>query len=232
LTLTGEFELAIAGRNVTVPHSAERVLAYLALTDRPVSRSRLAGTLWSDSSEIQAAKCLRTALWRLHRVDVDLVSGGRERLRLSPVVAVDAVDLADLARGLIGEPTPTMLGELPRLMEHTELLPDWDDPWIVADRERYRLLRLEALESAALAFLGQQRLGDALVAALAATHSEPLRESARRIVVEVEIAQGNIAEALRSFHEYRRLLRDQFGVEPSPVLEQLVAPWRRARTEG
>jgi DNA-binding SARP family transcriptional activator len=64
LTLTGEFQLVIGGRQSWIPHSAERVLTYLALADRPVSRARLAGALWRDESGERAAKSLRTALWR------------------------------------------------------------------------------------------------------------------------------------------------------------------------
>src|SRR6185312_15256021 len=65
LTLMGEFELVISGRQLRIPHSAERVLTYLALAERPVARTRLAGVLWEDGSEQSAAKSLRTALWRI-----------------------------------------------------------------------------------------------------------------------------------------------------------------------
>jgi DNA-binding SARP family transcriptional activator len=179
LTLTGEFELVITGRRFSIPHTAERVLAYLALVDRPVSRTRMAGTLWQDATGHRAAKNLRTALWNPHRAGADLVSTSDDRLRLSPNVAAQ---LTDLARTLICEPTAHALDKLPVLVQHTDLLPDWDEDWVIVDRERYRLLRLQALESAAQALRDQHRWGEALLAALAAAHSDPLRESARRLL--------------------------------------------------
>jgi DNA-binding SARP family transcriptional activator len=230
LTLTGEFELVISGRLFTIPHNAERVLAYLALVDRPVSRTRIAGTLWQETSEPRAAKSLRTALWTLHRAGADLVSTGDDRLRLHRNVVVDVAELTDLAKTLIHEPTAEALDKLPVLIEHVDLLPDWDEEWVIVDRERYRLLRLQALESASQALLERQRWGEALLAALAAVHSDPMRESARRLVIQVQLAQGNIAEALRDYQEFRCLLLEEFGVEPSAAMHKLVAPWAPVQT--
>jgi DNA-binding SARP family transcriptional activator len=224
LTLIGEFELVISGRQLRIPHSAERVLTYLALADRPVARTRLADVLWGNGSDQGAAKRLRTTLWRIRHAGANLVLARDDRLRLYPDVTVDVTDLTDLAKRLIRQPDLLALARLPLLVECVELLPDWDDGWVVADRERYRLLRLEALERAASALLERCHLGDALIAALAAVQAEPLRESARRLVVQVQIAQGNAAEAVRSYREYQLLLRQELGLEPSPLMNQLIQP--------
>ena len=224
LTLMGEFELAIGGRQLRVPHCAERVLTYLALADRPVARTRLAGVLWGVVSDQRAAKSLRTTLWRIRHAGADLVLARDDRLRLYPDVAVDVTDLTDLAKRLIHHPDPGALARLPLLIECVELLPDWEDEWVVADRERYRLLRLEALERAATDLMERRHLGDALIAALAAVQAEPLRESARRLVMQVQIAQGNAAEAIHSYNEYQSLLHQELGLKPSPLMDQLIRP--------
>jgi len=224
LTLMGEFELTISGRQLRIPHSAERVLAYLALAERPVARTRLAGVLRGDGSDQSAANSLRTTLWRIRRAGANLVLARDNRLRLYPEVSVDVTDLTDLAKRLIRQPDPGSLERLPLLVECVELLPDWDDEWVVADRERYRLLRLEALERAASALMERGHLGGALIAALAAVRAEPLRESACRLVVQVQIAQGNAAEAIRSYHEYQSLLRQELSLEPSRLMDQLIQP--------
>lgn len=224
LTLIGEFELVITGRQLRIPHRAERVLTYLALADRPVVRTRLADVLWGDGSTQDAAKSLRTTLWRLRQAGANLVLAHDDRLRLYPGVSVDVADLTDLAKRLIHQPDPGALARLSLLVECVELLPDWEDEWVVADRERYRLLRLEALERAASALMERCHLGDALVAALAAVQAEPLRESARRIVMQVQIAQGNVAEAIHSYRQYQSLLHRELGLEPSPLMDRLIQP--------
>jgi DNA-binding SARP family transcriptional activator len=233
LTLTGEFELTIDGRRRAIPHSVERVLAYLALTGHPVSRTRLAGALWIDVPEQRAASNLRTTLWRVGRVGDRVLAANPDRLQLSAGVGVDVVDLASLSKRLIREPQPADLTQLPFLLEHAEVLPDWEEGWIAADRERFRLLRLEALEQAASALIDQDRFGEALVSAIACVQSEPLRESARRLVVRVHVAQGNLAQALRTYREYRVLLGAELGIQPSRLMQQLIEPLcpRRAVTE-
>jgi DNA-binding SARP family transcriptional activator len=224
LTLMGEFELIISGQQLRIPHSAERVLTYLALAERPVARTRMAGVLWGDRSDQSAAKRLRTTLWRIRHAGANLVLARDNRLRLYPEVSVDVADLTDLAKRLIHQPEPGSLARLPLLVECVELLPDWDDEWVVADRERYRLLRLEALERAASALMERGHLGGAHVAALAAVQAEPLRESARRLVVQVQIARGNVAEAIRFYHEYQSLLHQELNLEPSQLMDQLIQP--------
>jgi DNA-binding SARP family transcriptional activator len=166
---------------------------------------------------------LRTTLWRIRRAGADFVLARDDRLWLRPDVTVDVTDLMDLAKRLIHQPDPEALSRLPFLVQCAELLPDWDDEWVVADRERYRLLRLEALERAASALM-QRCLGDALVAALAAVQAEPLRESARRLVMQIQIAQGNAAEAIHSYNEYRTLLHHELGLRPSRLMDQLIQP--------
>jgi DNA-binding SARP family transcriptional activator len=163
-------------------------------------------------------------LWRIRHAGANLVLARDNRLRLYPEVSVDVTDMTGLAKRLIHQPDPGALGRLPLLVECVELLPDWDDEWVVADRERYRLLRLEALERAALALMERHRLGDALIAALAAVQAEPLRESACRLVMQVQIAQGNAAEAIHSYHEYQSLLRQELNLVPSRLMDQLVQP--------
>jgi DNA-binding SARP family transcriptional activator len=230
LVLTGDFQLVIAGRVLAVPHSVERVLAFLALTDHAVSRTKLAGALWLDTSERQAANNLRTALWRLRQASSGLIALHPDRVKLSPVVRVDVAELSELSRRLIRGPYGGDLQRLPTLVECGELLPDWDDSWVVPDRERFRLLRLEALDCAASALIGRRQFGDALIAALAAVHAEPLRESARRLVVQVHTCEGNIAEAIQTYKVYRSLLQSELGVEPSRLMRQLVEPFAAGRT--
>jgi DNA-binding SARP family transcriptional activator len=226
LTLTGEFQLIVAGQRMAVPHSVERLLAYLALTERPVSRTKLAGTLWFDAPEKKAANNLRTTLWRLGRLCGRLVSADPERLVLASDVRVDATELTGLSQRLIhgADPDPHDLGNLPVLVACAELLPDWEDGWVVADRERFRVLRLEALERAADTLIERRSVGEALVAALAAVRSEPLRESCRRLVVKAHMTAGNVVEAIRSYEDYRELLWRELEVEPSQLMRRLIEP--------
>jgi DNA-binding SARP family transcriptional activator len=230
LQLTGEFALQVAGRRVVVPHSVERVLAFLALSGRAVSRTRLAGVIWIDSTDGRAANNLRTALWRLNKSALALVDGADDRLVLARDVTVDVTELAALSRQLIDAPDDHALGRLNLLIAGTDVLPDWDDEWVVADRERFRLLRLEALERAAAALIERREFGRAVGAALGAVQSDPLRESARRMLIRIHLAEGNVAEGLREYRDYSDLLHAEIGLPPSAAMLQLIQPYQRAGT--
>src|SRR5215471_17781610 len=80
LTLMRGFELTVNGHHVPLPHSAQRMIAFLALHDRPVRRSFVGQTLYTDSSETRLSGNLRTALWRLRRSGYELVETQGESL--------------------------------------------------------------------------------------------------------------------------------------------------------
>jgi DNA-binding SARP family transcriptional activator len=219
LHLLAAFGVEVAGEEVPLPGSAQRVVAFVALHERPVLRTYVAGTLWLDSPEERAAGNLRSALWRVHRQAAELVVADSETLRLGPSVRVDLRDAETQAHTeLDGVPSGVALNALA-----LDLLPDWYEDWVLLERERFRQLRLRALESICTRLSTEGRLDEALEAGLLALAGEPLRESAHRALVRLHLAEGNAAEALRQFWLCRRLLHDQLGVEPSPLMLELVA---------
>ena len=219
LHLLAGFGVEVAGAEVPLPGSAQRVVAFVALHERPVLRTYVAGMLWLDSPEERAAGSLRSALWRIHRHTPELVLADAETLRLGTCVRVDLRDAETQARTeLAGGSSGAAPNELT-----LDLLPDWYDDWVLLERERFRQLRLRALESMCTRLAAAGRLDEALEAGLLALVGEPLRESAHRALVSLHLAEGNAAEALRQFRLCRRLLLEQLGVEPSPLMLDLVA---------
>jgi DNA-binding SARP family transcriptional activator len=218
LHLLAGFGVEVAGAEVPLPGSAQRVVAFVALHERPLLRGYVAGTLWLDSPEERAAGNLRSALWRIHRHTPTLVAADAETLRLGPCVRVDLREAETRARS---ELSGASSGIAPDALT-VDLLPDWYDDWVLLERERFRQLRLRALESMCTRLAAAGRLDEALEAGLLALAGEPLRESAHRALVALHLAEGNAAEALRQFRLCRRLLREQLGVEPSSLMLDLV----------
>jgi DNA-binding SARP family transcriptional activator len=226
LRLLGAFELTWDGEPMSLPLPAQRLLAFLALSDRPVSRTYVAERLWLDSSEERACASLRSALWRLRKGGHELVDVSSGRLRLAPEVVVDVRLLDRWARSTL-EASNRVGASLPALSIlgdaiSGDLLPEWYDDWLTIERERLRELRVRALEQVSQQLASAGSFAQALEAGLAAVHAEPLRESAHRCLVAVYLAEGNQAEALRAYGVYRKLLLDQLGLEPSPRMRDMV----------
>jgi DNA-binding SARP family transcriptional activator len=203
------------GGTLRVPLPAQRLLAYLALQERPQPRRPVACTLWADLDDQQAAARLRSTLWRLPCPDGDrLIDADGGRLQLSATVDVDVRMARDDGR----------VGDLELSHLCGEVLSDWTEDWVAIERERFRQLRLHRLEQRSEQARHQGRFDLALQAALAAVAVEPLRESAHRHVMLVHLAEQNPSEALRQYDFVRTMLRDELGLAPSPATRSVVAP--------
>jgi DNA-binding SARP family transcriptional activator len=222
LRLLNAFELVSGGTPVTLPMSAQRVVAFVALHNRPLLRAYVAGSLWLDTPDERAAANLRSALWRIHRLSRPLIEAGGQQLRLGADVRVDLADAERLARDEVDGGAERSGAEPDTETFAGDLLPDWYDDWVLIERERFRQLRLRALEALCERLARAGRLGEALDAGLLSVAGEPLRESAHRALVRVHLAEGNAGEAIRQYRLCRRLLRDQLGIEPSERMRELV----------
>jgi DNA-binding SARP family transcriptional activator len=87
---------------------------------------------------------------------------------------------------------------------------------------------MHALEAVAARLAAAGRHGEALQAAYAAVRAEPLRESAHRAVVRVHLGEGNLAEAVRAFDQYRVLVEEELGVGPTEQMTRLLRGVRDA----
>jgi DNA-binding SARP family transcriptional activator len=217
------FELVCSGRSVSPPLSAQRLVALLALQERPVQRIYVAGKLWPDSSDQRAMASLRSAVWRANRPAHLVVRTRDSRLALAPHTRIDLREALVQAQSLIDGTAPDGISFGDFLLTG-ELLPDWYDDWLLIERERVRQLRLHALEALTARLVDRARYGEATETALSAIAGEPLRESAHRALIRVHLAEENPSEALRQYELFRELLAATLGLRPSRQLTALVEP--------
>lgn len=220
------FEVRVGARVVALPRSCQRLVAFLALWERPVLREFVSGNLWPDSDIEHANASLRSTLWRLSTGRHDqIVIAGAGNLALDPSVGVDYREALGWSHAVLGKaadalPAQWTLTEISALSG--EVLPDWYDEWVLLARERFRQLRLHALESLCEQLAAVGRFGEALLAGLGAVAIEPLRESAHRRVIAVHLQEDNQVEALRQYRSYERLLHEQLSLRPSAALRAML----------
>lgn len=230
ITLLGGFQLIRDGHPVALPYGAQRLVAFLALQECPVTRAFVAGSLWLDKREELASASLRSTLWQLRRSGLELVGVSRNHVRLLRCLEVDVWDMVAEAQRVV-DGTGRLDGDLRTLLAG-DLLPDWYEDWVLVERERIRQLRLHALETLGRRFVDQHRAAQAIEAGLAAVAADPLRESAHRVVIAAHLLEGNHSEALRQYATYSRLLEDDLGLSPSRRMQELIASvWEPASAE-
>lgn len=228
LRLLEGFALEPAEAALRLPVAIQRLLAFVALRGS-CHRSVLAGTLWPDVPEMQALARLRTDVWRLNKLAPGLLRVEGASIALSECVAVDCRQQERFASALLrqgGGDVDWLRAGLRTLWAGT-LLPGWYDDWVLRERERLAQLRLHALELMAQLLVDEDELEVALQLALEAVRTEPLRETANAVLMRVYLAEGNVSDAVRQYHLFRRHLNAELGLDPSPGLRELLPRPRR-----
>ncbi|MEA2371778.1 MAG: hypothetical protein QOH12_2172 [Solirubrobacteraceae bacterium] len=229
VSLLGGFNLRMGGEDVELPVSAQRLVAFVAVHPRSLTRGFVAGCLWTDAGESQAHASLRSVLWRL-RVRAPVVCATSTHLSLAPCVEVDLVGATAISQRLLGGGDSLDPEDVRELSRVGELLPDWYDDWLIVERERMRQRRLHSLEAACGRLTAAARYAEALEAGLAAVAAEPLRETGHAAVITTHLAEGNLVEASRQYEQLRDLLRVNLGTHPSPRLRGLLRAGQLALT--
>jgi DNA-binding SARP family transcriptional activator len=217
--LLDRFRLTRDGEEIVVPPLSATVIAYLAIANRPLHRSIVAGTLWPQLTEGRALACLRSALYR---IGAPIIESSSVLLSLRPEVKVDVRAALDLAMDLL-QPShlPPPVGPVVDLLGR-ELMPNGDDLWLEAERERHRHLRLRALDALASSLTEAHRYTEAVEAALAAIRIEPMSETAEAALVRALVAEGNGALAVQQYNAFRRRLWTELRVRPIHTFAQLA----------
>lgn len=218
IRLLNGFELWVRGDAVPVNIGAQRLVVFLALHHGPLRRSHVAGTLWPDVPADRASANLRASIWRVPVTCRGLIDISARHIKLTSDVTVDFLAAVTRARRLIDRSADcdeNDLSERARAELSSELLPASYDDWVLLERERFRQLRLHALEALCERLTAGGRYGEAIDAGLAAVCAEPLRESSHRVLINAHLAEGNTAEARRQYKLYRQVVRDELGAEPS-----------------
>lgn len=222
LMLFNDWRLIDGDHEVRISSREQRLVALLALRGRQ-NRARLAGSLWPDVDERRAQTSLRAAVSAVGRRIPRLLDKEQGHVRLHSRVVVDVDEFRQHAAELLSGRLP----EVPQSFDQSpltggELLPGWYDDWVLIERERIHQLRLHVLEALADSLVERGAYAHALNVALGAAAVDPLRESARRSVIKVHLAEGNTIEAVREYERFRSLLHDELGVEPTDHMTELV----------
>ncbi|MFE2023232.1 BTAD domain-containing putative transcriptional regulator [Streptomyces sp. NPDC059499] len=224
LEILKPFEFTYASNRICVPLGAQRLLAFLALQGDGAHRAAAAEQLWPDCTPFRAAANLRSALCQARRVEsLTVIDCFGPRLLLSRSINVDLHGVWESGRQVMAGMTPlpecwdALIADLGR-----ELLPGWAEDWLVLERSRWDQMRVYTLESLGQQFQAAGQYLPALQASLAAMAVDPLRETAHRIAIEVHIAEGNVASAIKRYQDYRSFLERELRVAPSIQMTQLV----------
>jgi DNA-binding SARP family transcriptional activator len=229
VSLVGRLTIRFNGRLVELrTQKAGAVLSYLALTEtKRESRERLVGLLWSRSDEEKARASLRQVVRELRAAFGDAGYSGfvAERLSIQLNAERVEVDVESIIQAAESGSVHPLLLNTPRLGEN--ILDGMDDldpsfrVWVLAKRQTIhdRLMRSlgAGLVTKDVAAGVKNEIATAIV------NLDPTHEEACCHLMRMHAEQGDVAGALRIYKALWDLLDWDYGMEPSPATEELVA---------
>ena len=239
IRVLGPIEAEVDGRPIGLGGPRQRAVLSMLLASRGdvVPVDRLIDDLWHGEPPPSATASLQAYVSNLRR----LLEPGRPprspaRLLVSapPGYAVrledDAVDAWRLERLVqqarqLGRADPVgarkLLEEAAGLWRGPAYAEVAAEPWAVAEAARLEQLYLAAREALVEATLWAGAAADAVPAAELLTHEQPLREEGWRLLALALWGSGRQADALAALRRCRRVLADELGLDPGPVLVEL-----------
>ncbi|MEO8082558.1 MAG: BTAD domain-containing putative transcriptional regulator [Ardenticatenales bacterium] len=233
----------------------QALLAYLVLHSHQLhTREALIDVFWGDLEPARARAALNTALWRIRAaIEPAGESDGRYLLSANDSVGFNGdgdawVDVHVFARrvaSLTARPAHLLTGgettELATALAlyHGDLLDGmyWD--WILPQRERLRLMVLDAMTLLLHVHALHCRYAEGIRWGRRILDLDPLRESVHRDLMRLQCANGQRGLALRCYEMCRQILWTELRIEPMPqtraLFDQIVAgdelgpgPWAPA----
>ena len=236
----GEVSLLSADGSVVPLRGSRQPALLAALTARAgqvVSVERLVDLLWGETPPENPAAALHSAVFKL-RANLAAVSG-REVLRTRDpgyVLELEPGDLdAEVFAALLREARDQPAATAAETLESALSL--WRGPAYAefADSEiaQMEAIQLEehrraAVERCAEVLLTSGRPGEAVRLLQPFVAQQPLREAARLTLMRALDATGRTVEALEQYHEHRKYLADELGLEPSHALRSLQSSLLRS----
>ncbi|MEM1278439.1 MAG: BTAD domain-containing putative transcriptional regulator [Cyanobacteria bacterium P01_H01_bin.152] len=232
ISLLGGFSLIYDGHSIRdiAAGRSQQLLAYLLLhrsTAQP--RERIAFLMWPQATETQARANLRKLLSGLRRLlpnaDAFLWSDTKS---LQWIPGADfSLDVAEFQAAIKeGEQVfdrTSRQAALERAIHcyQGDLLPNYEDEWIVLEREQLQQMQSRALEQLIGMLEERHNYSMALSYAQKLLQMNDLNEAAYYTLMRLYGLSGDRANALQSYHQCMTILREELGIVPSTNTRQL-----------
>ncbi len=206
---------------------------------RDFRRDELIEMIWPECEPESGRNRLRIALTYLRKdfssmkIRQDLLFTDRVHVHMDP--SLFRTDKRDFEECLLAADAATDEAEQDQHLQRAfilytgELLPGYDEAWIVVERERLKEAYLRALRTAIGLRARAGKPQDALEFAVRAIELDPLNEEFHRLVMRIYMAQHNTAAALRQYDRLESLLHDQLGIVPSAGIHPVAVARRDGR---
>ncbi len=217
IQLLGPPQILSDGQPLELTRRKSRALIYyLAAHPRPLTRDHLLAFFWPDAERVRAQQILRTTLHGLRKALGSALVVEDTALSFSPNLEVDARQFESNLQSSNPQLLITTLAFYRGDFLQDFTLPDTPafEDWTVAERERYRRLRVRGLTALSQHYETERNFPAALETLEQALATDPLQEDVQRHALRLHYFAGDRAGAIRRYEQLRQLLDAEMGVPP------------------
>ena len=190
IRLLGRFELRLDGEPIEISSRPSRMLlSYLVLTRmKQHPREKIAGLIWPDSTETNARKNLRQALWRLRKaIGEAYLLNDTQSIAFNPTSDfwLDVAVLEEKEQQHIVDAISAYEGEL---------LPGFYDDWILLERDRLEAIYERKMHQFIEQLIQEQRWEDVLNWGEHWIAKGQIPEAAYRALMRAHAAVGELSK--------------------------------------
>ena len=234
LCLFGSYPVRVDGQPcyLGISGTTEKLFQYLLVNaGKETRREFLAELFWRGSSAGRQRSALNSAICRIRKQladieGVDVVCDGPAVfLSFADTVKIDVGELIEAVQSIsLAETMSAALAD--RLYQALDACdaPFMDgvtSDWVLTERERLFNIQIRGM-TILMHWLGQQRrYEDALDIGRRLLAADPTRETAQCEVMWLYVLNGQRAQALRQFQEFRSWLKRELDIEPMPETQAL-----------
>lgn len=219
LRLLRDPALLVGADAIALSRKDAALLALLAL-DGSAPRDAIAAMLWPDATPIRARASLRQRRFRIARSAGAPLIDGEDMLRLASGVQHDA----DALDASLASDASALAGEWLDGLAYDDC-PEFER-WLQLARERWRVLRAQALARVAGRFEAERQLAPALALAARLAADEPLSDHAHRRLMRLHHLRGDLGAALDVYRGFAARLDAELGELPDDQTAELAARLR------
>ena len=198
---------------------------------RETRREFLAELFWRGSSAGRQRSALNSAICRIRKQladieGVDVVCDGPAIfLSIADTVKVDVMELTEVVHSISLTETMSiaLADRLHKALDACDapFMDGVTSDWVLTERERLFNIQIRGMTTL-MHWLGQQRrYEDALDIGRRLLAADPARETAQCEVMWLYVLNGQRAQALRQFQEFRSWLKCELDIEPMPETRAL-----------
>ena len=226
----GRGEVVVNDRAVNISdwrtQSVRDLFFYFLYIQEPLTKEQIANTLWPDVDNPQAIKkrFKNEIYWLRRAAGRNVILFEEENYRFNRDLDYEYDVEAFESYLKHAQQTQDVIERIGFYRKATELvegsyLSELDDDWVLLERERLGRIYRSALDELAHLYLDTNQIDDCLAICKIALGQDRFNELIYQVELRAYAAKGDRASVIRRFQEYRTLLAEELGLEPSDELQ-------------